>query len=249
MTARRLARGSFLAFAAAILGFSAVVVITARDGDPSLYPGSGADIVPILLVNHGYHTGLVLPRATVAEVAGRLGLPALIAVTTRFAAFTSLEVGWGDEGFYRAVPTLSALTLPLALRALFRPGNPSVVHVVGLDLAPSAVFAASDLVPIDLSPEGFGRLLTRLDASFARGADGSVAPDLGRGLYGPSLFYRGAETFHVFNVCNHWVARLLDAAGVPTSPILSIVPPGLLLDLRWRAGLRPLGPAKRQAAP
>jgi hypothetical protein len=132
------------------------------------------------------------------------------------------------------------VTIPLALRALFRPGNASVVHVVGLNAAPAIVFANSELVSLRLSGEGFARLLKKLDASFARTEGDAVLPDLGAGLYGASLFYRAVDTFHVFNVCNHWVARLLDAAGVPTAPVLATVPPGLLLDLRWRSGLRPL---------
>jgi hypothetical protein len=41
----------------------------------------------------------------------------------------------------------------------------------------------------------------------------------------------------MFNVCNHWIANLLDAAGVPTAPVLATLPFGLLLDLEWRSGL------------
>ena len=61
--------------------------------------------------------------------------------------------------------------------------------------------------------------------------------ELGVGIYGPSLFYRARGEFSILNVCNHWVARLLDAAGVPTPPLLDTLPLGLTLDLRWRAGL------------
>jgi len=73
--------------------------------------------------------------------------------------------------------------------------------------------------------------VARIEASFAPGHQ-----DLGPGLYGSSRFYRAVGTFHAFNVCNHWIAGLLDAAGVPTAPVLATLPPGLLIDLRWRAG-------------
>jgi hypothetical protein len=63
-----------------------------------------------------------------------------------------------------------------------------------------------------------------------------LAP-LGPGLYGPSLFYRSVEKFYAFNVCNHWVARLLSAAGLPTAPVLATLPQGLFFDLKWRVGL------------
>jgi hypothetical protein len=64
-----------------------------------------------------------------------------------------------------------------------------------------------------------------------------VPEELGPGLYGMSLFFRANGTFHLFHVCNHWIADLLDAAGVPTAPVLATLPSGLLLDLKWRSGL------------
>jgi hypothetical protein len=64
--------------------------------------------------------------------------------------------------------------------------------------------------------------------------------DAGKGLYGPSLFYPAVGRFSILRVCNHWIADLLDAAGLPTTPLLATLSPGLMLDLRWRAGLRPL---------
>jgi uncharacterized protein (TIGR02117 family) len=241
VTIRPLARRVLLAAAAVIVAFMAAALVTARPGDPSLYPPApGADSVEIFVVNHGYHTGIVLPRTGAVEVAARHNLTAVAAVATRFAAATALEIGWGDEGFYRAAPTISTVTVPMALRALFWPGNPSVLHVVGLNESPAVVFGNSELVPIRLSMDGFASMLAMVDATFARTDRAELPPDLGPGLYGPSLFFRAVGAFHVFNVCNHWVARLLDAAGVPTSPLLAIVPAGLLLDLRWRSGLRPL---------
>ena len=82
------------------------------------------------------------------------------------------------------------------------------------------------------------RVAALLDSTFAR-SNGSVMPqELGPGLYGTSLFFRANGAFHLFNVCNHWTARVLDAAGIPTAPVLATLPFGLLLDLRWRSGSR-----------
>jgi uncharacterized protein (TIGR02117 family) len=233
---RRLGWGT----AVALVLFAAATVLTARSGDPSLYPPpAGAPTVEIFVVSHGYHAGIVLPHAATAEVAGAAGHAALSAVTARFAAYRWLEIGWGDEGFYTSVPTIASLTIPLALRALFRPGNPSVVHVVGLAQHPRQTFANSDIVRLEVGQAGFARLLARLDTTFAR-EQGRIAEPLGAGLYGPSLFYRGVGAFHLFNVCNHWIAGLLDAAGVPTAPVAATLPRGLLIDLAWRSGLAPL---------
>jgi uncharacterized protein (TIGR02117 family) len=234
---RRLGIGVFVA---AILLLTAAA-LTKRPGDPELYPPpAGAPAVEVFVVSHGYHAGIVVPRAQAAEVAGANRDARVAAVTTRFAAYPWLEVGWGDEGFYTSVPTIGSLTIPLALRALFRPGNPSVVHVVGLAQPPRATFANADIVRLHLSEAGFARLLDRLDATFAEREEGGLGDPMGPGLYGPSLFYRGVGAFHLFNVCNHWIANLLDAAGVPTTPLLATLPAGLLYDLKRRAAAEPV---------
>jgi uncharacterized protein (TIGR02117 family) len=238
--ARRWGRHLLFAIPAVAIVFVAATLVTMRPGDRALYPApAGEPTVRVFVVSHGYHAGIVLPRVTLAEEASRRGYAALIAVSTRFAAFPFLEMGWGDEEFYRSVPTIASVTVPMAARALFLPGNPSVVHVVGLSYPPRAAFPAADVIALDLSAKGFDRALGRIDATFAPAA-GVPADDAGPGLYGPSRFYRARGTFNIFHVCNHWLADLLDAAGVPTAPVLATLPAGLFLDLEWRSGLRPL---------
>src|SRR5262245_56658040 len=234
--ARRFGLG--LAIVAALV--IAAVLATARRGDRTLWPPApGTSTTEVFVVSHGYHAGIIIPRAALAAAASRQGLAALGTLATRFAGFDRLEIGWGDEGFYSEEPTAQSLTVALALRALFRPGNPSVLHAVGVGADPRAAFPNSDLVRLDLGETGFARLADKLDASFARG-EGGLPVDLGPGLYGTSRFFRAIGVFHVFNVCNHWLAGLLDAAGVPTAPVLATLPYGLLLDLQWRSGLAPL---------
>jgi uncharacterized protein (TIGR02117 family) len=224
--------------------FVAATLLTLRSGDRALYPVAAGDpAVSVFVVSHGYHAGIVLPRAVLADAASRRGYASLVAVSTRFAAYPFLEMGWGDEGFYRSVPTIASLSVAMAARALFMPGNPSVMHVVGLSYPPRGAFPAADIIALDLSADGFERMLSRIDATFAP-ADGGPVEDAGAGLYGPSRFYRARGTFNVFHVCNHWLADVLDAAGVPTAPVLATLPPGLFLDLEWRAGLRPLAPGE-----
>jgi uncharacterized protein (TIGR02117 family) len=236
---RKLARRVGFALAILVAAFCLAVVATARRGDPALFPPApGAPAVQILLVHNGYHTGLVLPRAAVAEVAGRRGHGALIAVATRFAAFSSLEIGWGDEQFYRHVPDPGSLTVGLALHALLGLDNASVLHVVGV-MQPRPAFMEAQMGELAISTEGFERLLAVVEATFWRGADG-LPRDLGPGLYGPSLFYRAVGRFNATHVCSHWVADMLDAAGVPTAPVLATLPQGLFLDLTMRARMTAL---------
>ena len=219
-------------------------VATTRFGNASLYPPRpDSSRIEVFVAANVHHSGIVVPREALAEAARRRSLPALAAVAARFAGYERLEFGWGDEGFYTRVPTTAELTVALALRALFMPGNPSVLHVVGLAEHPRAAYPTAEMVALTLGEEGFARLAVMLDATFARsGRDGTVE-EMGRGLYGPSLFYRAVGTFNLFRVCNHWVADLLDAAGVPTAPVLATWPQGLLWDLTARASAVRLPPS------
>jgi uncharacterized protein (TIGR02117 family) len=236
-SARRILRRLAQGFAALLAILALAILLTAKPGDPALYPPADtANARDIHLVSHGWHSGLVLPReALMGEGAGA----ALRNVATRFRAYPAIEFGWGEARFYRATPTVNEFDWRLAAEALFTPGgSDAVVQVVGLGNDARASFPRSEVVPIRVSAAGLARLLARLDASFRLSEGQPVAG--GPGLYGPSLFYEGAGRFDALNVCNHWTAGLLNAAGLPTMPVVDTHPAGLLLDLRWRSGLTPL---------
>ena len=243
---RRWAKRLAIAFAVLLL-FAVWMIggaawITARPANPMLWPPRDGRTVEVYVVSNGYHAGLALPRAALAEFASGRGYPALIAVSQRFAAFDWIEFGWGEREFYQAVPTLSDMNWRMALRALFYPDNKTVVHVFGVTGDPAQAFKA-ETMKVPLSRNGFDRMLEKLDATFVPPQNGVLA-DLGRGLYGPSLFYPANGTFSIRRVCNHWIGDLLGAAGLPTAPVLATLPAGLLLDLRWRTGLRPVRAAQ-----
>jgi len=236
---RRIAAGAGAVLLLVLAVLIGAAFVTARPSDPMLWPPrERARTIEIVVISNGYHAGIALPRAALAEFASGRGYPALIAVTQRFAAFDWIELGWGDREFYQSVPTPADLSLRLALRALFWPGNATVLHVVGLGGDPAQAFASAEFVRVPLSQAGFDRLLAKLDATFIPPQMGAL-PDLGRGLYGPSLFYPANGTFSILQVCNHWVDDLLGAAGLPTAPVLATLPAGLMLNLRWRANLQP----------
>ena len=226
--------GVIVLFAAWMIGGAAW--ITARPADPMLWPARDERIVDVYVISNGYHAGLALPRERLAEFASGRGYPALIAVTQRFAAFDWIEFGWGEREFYQSVSTIGDMNWRMALRALFAPGNRSVVHVVGISGEPAQAFRA-ETMKVPLSWNGFDQMLQKLDATFVPPQNGALA-DLGRGLDGPSLFYPANGTFGITHVCNHWIGDLLGAAGLPTNPVLATLPQGLLFYLRWRAGLR-----------
>lgn len=235
---RQLIRVTGYGLSALALAIIVLAGATARPGNPSLWPPKpGEPMAEIFVVSHGYHAGIAVSTSSLAAVAQRSGDTALGLIAERFGGYPFIELGWGEQNFYASVPQVADLKIGLAIRALFRPDNKSVVHVVGLPDAPRTVFPSADIVRVALSEPGFARLVSALNATFAVGDDPGRLQVLGRGLYGPSLFFRANGAFHVFSVCNHWVADMLSAAGLPVTPVLDTVPPGLLLDLRLRAGL------------
>lgn len=219
-------------------GLLAILVLatalTNLPGDPALHPPRAGTGRTIHLVSHGWHSGLVLPREALAGTGA-----ALRSIAVRFRDYPALEFGWGEATFYRATPTVADFDTGLALRALFTPGGrPGVVQVVGLSEPPRLAFPRAEIVAVPVSEEGLGRLLARLEASFRLEAGQPVVE--GPGLYGPSLFYAGLGRFSYRNVCNHWAARLLNAAGPPVALLAATHPTGLVRDLAWRSNLKPL---------
>ncbi len=153
------------------------------------------------VVSHGWHTGLVLDGQ---DLAARL--PAL-----RSAIGTSayVEIGWGDERFYRADTTTSGITLG----ALFWP-TPSVMHMVAFDTSPRRYFAQSTLLQLDVPRAGYVEMLEFVAGSFQQQIGGTVFY-LGPGLYGNSGFYQARGKFHALNTCNTWVAEAIEKTGFP----------------------------------
>ena len=229
MTSKRLGQGLFCLVALLVLA----VILTARPGDPTLYPPAEPAPATIHVVSHGWHSGVALPTAALT---GPGAGPALRDIAVRFRAYPELEFGWGEARFYAATPTLAEFDWRLALRALFTPGgSDGVIQVVGLDADPRTSFPQAEILAVPVSAAGLESLVARLEASFALARGHPV--DVGPGLYGPSLFYEGTGRFSWTNVCNHWTAGLVNAAGLPVAPVLATLPRGLILDLEWRSGV------------
>ncbi len=218
----------------AMLGLAALYGATLRPGNASLYPvPDGKARYTIFVADHGYHAGLVILREDVSRIGIATGDPVLVALGSRYAAYSWIEVGWGDESFYRHAPTLSQVSASMAFNAHSGRNAATVLHVVGLSQPPERVFIHSDLQRLFLSHGGLEALLAGLSASFSTERDG-LPVELGKGIYGPSLFYRAKGHYNLVNTCNVWLGNLLTFAGLKTSPVASVTSPGLLADLRWR---------------
>jgi uncharacterized protein (TIGR02117 family) len=162
---------------------------------------AAGDTVTVYVASNGWHSAIVVPRADLP--------PDALPEAADFPDAAYLSYGWGDAEYF---PTPQK-TLAMTLRAALTP-TPAVVHVAGLPADPRQVFPEDEVVALAASPSQVAALVAYLDDTFARdGADRLAASE--PGLYAFSLFYPATGEFHLFNTCNTWTARGLQAAGWP----------------------------------
>ncbi len=179
----------------------------------------------VWVFDHGYHAGLVLPRAALESHGTTMSQTWL----AQFPEADWFEFGWGDSGFYYEVPTFSDVTFSIGAKALLVPSD-SVLHVVAGRGFPWVVFNNSDRIALELGASALARVLAFIESAAA------TEEPLGPGLYGDSAFFQGWGRYHAFQTCNSWVSQALRAGGIASSPALSVLSSGLLRDLKWRYG-------------
>ena len=176
---------------------------------PGMFPvKNGQAGETIYVVDHGWHTGIIVKSDK---------LPA--AARPQWSAVDQskyLEIGWGDEGFYRAEKITSGITL----KAMFW-RNASVLHVVAMDKEPEAYFPYSAIIRVAITTNGFDGLCDYLSRSYATNSAGRQI-DLGKGIYGNSRFFRAVGRYYFPNTCNRWTAGALRATGAPISPFYAV---------------------------
>lgn len=206
-------------------GVLIAVVLTVVEGcvgpaaprEPLPAPQAAASIY---IVSHGWHAGIVLNPTDPLQ---QLGLKQRLLLGAKY-----LEFGWGDAGYYpNPDPGLGAL-----LKAGLWPTK-SVVHVVAFDIPVTKFFPGSEVIRLELSAKEMAALNRFIYKSFRLEPHGPVV--VKAGLYGESAFYQSRLKYHLFHNCNHWVARAMKAAGLPTRPAFALTKRQLL------AQLRPLG--------
>lgn len=171
----------------------------------------------IYIVNHGLHTGIVLPKKDADPY---------IHSFDDFKSASYLEVGWGDETYYQSEKD----TLWMGIRALFWPTD-SVLHVAALQTDPETYFPNNEVIELTLSKRGFIRLVEFIDRSFALNEKKQIIK-LGSGLYGTSSFYRAEGRFHLFNNCNSWSAKAIRSSGFPISTFYVFSADDLMYQLK-----------------
>lgn len=162
----------------------------------------------IFLVSHGWHAGIVLKRLDIQHI----DWPKL----KTFTHADYLEIGWGDKDYYTSHDPGPFL----AAKALLLPTS-SVLHLVGFSVPPEHYFPYSEIIRIELTVPGFERLVNHISQSFLRDESGS-AVSLGQGMYGYSRFYASKETYIACKTCNTWTAAVLQLAGCPVAPAVTV---------------------------
>ena len=204
---------------------------------PPLFPGLGEASAPahtphlgpvgeaavwIYVVNHGWHTGLVVRRADIPS--------GFIPESEDFPQADYLELGWGDWDYYQTRDPGLWLTLKAGLWP-----TASVLHVVGIQTAVTERFAGYEVIRLDVARAGFARLVAYLHHSFLR--IGTVKARPLRSDWEPnSFFYPASGKFHLLNTCNSWAARGLEAAGYPIGMFEPVTADQLMAKVRTFAG-------------
>ena len=175
---------------------------------PPLYPVSVQEEPrSIYVVRHDWHTGLVVKYDNID--------PHLWPEKDDFPEALYLEVGWGDRDFYQTPrPGLGTL-LQAALKS-----PASVLFVIGLPTGVTRYFPYADILEIPLSQRGLEELVRFIHATYKRDASGQTIP-LGPGHnHRHSMFYLAEGDYSLFNTCNSWISKLLQAAGLPIKTAL-----------------------------
>ena len=156
----------------------------------------------IYVVDHGYHTSIVVPAETDQHNWNTLLL---------FKDASYYEFAWGDSAYYMTKEP----QVGIGLNALFR-NTPSVLHVVGVSNSPEAHFASKNIKKLKICKKDMAQLIAHFLDSFSRDQNGQIIY-LKEGWQGKrSAFYSAGANYNLFFTCNDWVVRGLRKAGMTT---------------------------------
>lgn len=171
----------------------------------------------IFVVNNGWHSGIIVKVEDINR--------SVLDLEESFKGFEYIEIGWGDEEFYKSKDPSIWMTLKAAIIP-----TSSVMHVRAYNSYMLNYFSEEHIVQIRLSHKAFEKLLNFIVNSFAR--EEAKVIILSKGLYENSLFYLSSKNYHLFNTCNVWTANALRSADVDVSPYSSITTNSLFSQLK-----------------
>jgi uncharacterized protein (TIGR02117 family) len=212
----RLKRPIVSAFATAL--FALLLYLYLPIPAPNVPPASAGDCVELHLFSNGYHSDIGAP----ADL-----FPADHPLRRLYPQARQFLIGWGDEKFYYS----DGANLLLGLDAIIPP-SPSVMHVAYNAPGAAAYLSPSDDTGIAVSREGAARFVAYIDRALVLDPHGDVIVTHPGKVIGHSSFVRTRGSFHLFNVCNQWMARALRAAGIDVNARAAWLAGGLIHQVR-----------------
>ena len=170
----------------------------------------------IFVINYGEHAGIILKVEDVKSSLWR--------IEPIFKEFEYIEVGWGDEDFYKN-PDPSVWT---TLKAGLFPTS-SILHLRALSQYELNRFDENKIAKLTISEKGFDKLSSYIENSFAKKNDKFIR--VSKGLDQNSLFYLSSKKYHILNTCNVWTAEALHSAGLDITPFISITADNLFSQI------------------
>ena len=170
----------------------------------------------IFVTNYGWHAGIVLKVEDINSSAWK--------IEPFFKKFKYIEVGWGDEDFYKS----SDPSIWITLKAGFVPTS-SVLHIRAISQYELNNFSKNKIAKLSISEKGFDKLSLFIQNSFAKKNNKFIR--LCKGLYPNSIFYLSCKKYHIFNTCNVWTAEALRSAKLNITPFISITTDNLFSQI------------------
>jgi uncharacterized protein (TIGR02117 family) len=188
---------------------------------PRVAAASAGDCVELHLYSNGFHSDIAAPAAI---------FPADHPLRRLYPEARSFLIGWGEERFYYS----EGGDLWLGLDALAPPSR-SVLHIAHDAERASAYLGPTDDVVIPVSREGAAAFVAFVDRALLLDAGGAAMVTRPGKWVGKSSFLRANGSFHLFNVCNHWMARAIRAAGLNVNARTAWFASTLVPDVRRHA--------------
>lgn len=207
---RRRCLGLFLCLNAGLLGMPAIYIALFTPPSSNIELPSIRELQQskynIYVANWGFHTAILVEQPP----GWQLG-------PNNHPQARYVEYGWGDKRFFM----FSDTSIPATLAAGVLPTD-SVVYLRGRETLPTEKNNVRQLYHRQVTPQQLHRLITVLEQSFQRTADGErVEP------YPPvsafvGQFYPGREFYVIWSDCNAWTVSNLHDIDVAQSPFFII---------------------------
>ena len=170
----------------------------------------------IFVSNYGGHAGIIIKVKDINSSVWK--------IEPVFKEFEYIEVGWGDEDFYRSNNPSVWMTVKAGLFP-----TSSVLHLRAISKHELNSFSIDKISKLTISKKGFDKLSSYIQSSFVQENDKFIA--LSKGLYPNSIFYLSSRKYHMFNTCNVWTAEALHSAELDITPFISITTDNLFYQI------------------